>query len=121
MIFDPASVPTAVVIGVGGAAGALARYAVDIGLDGGRQSTFAVNVFGSALLGALVAQSPSDMTFAAAGTGFCGAFTTFSSFAVTVAQTAANGRLGVALLDAAGTLIAALIGVGVGWTLVGLW
>jgi CrcB protein len=121
MILGPASVPTAVVIGLGGAAGALARYAVDLELDGGRQSTFAVNVLGSALLGALVAYSPSDVIFAAAGTGFCGAFTTFSSFAVTVARTAADGRPDVALVDAVRTLIAALVGVGVGWTLVGLW
>ena len=120
MIVDLASVPTAFVIGLGGAAGALARYAVGRGLDGGRRSTFAVNVLGSTLLGALVASAPSDVAFAAAGTGFCGAFTTFSSFVVIVAQTAADGRPDVALINAAGTLSAALVGVGVGWTLVGI-
>lgn len=121
MIPGPEAVPTALLVGVGGAAGALARYAVDRVLDGGRRSTFAVNVLGSTLLGALVASSPSDATLAAAGTGFCGAFTTFSSFAVNVARAAADGRAAVALVDAVGTLVAALVGVGIGWVLAGLW
>lgn len=121
MIPGPEAVPTALLVGLGGAAGALARYIIDLGLDGGRRSTFVVNVVGSALLGAVVASSPSDATLAAVGTGFCGAFTTFSSFAVNVAQAAADGRAEVALADAAGTLVAALVGVGLGWVLVGLW
>ena len=121
MIPDPEAAPTALLVGLGGAAGALARYAVDITLDGGRRSTFVVNVFGSTLLGAIAASSPSGATLAAAGTGFCGAFTTFSSFAVSVAQAAADGRVEVALADAVGTLAAAFVGVGIGWTLAGLW
>jgi CrcB protein len=121
MIPGPDAVPTALLVGLGGAAGALARYAVDLVLGGGRRSTFVVNALGSALLGALVASSPSDATLAAAGTGFCGAFTTFSSFAVNVAQAAADGRVEVALADAVGTLVAALVGVGVGLTLAGVW
>lgn len=120
MIPGPEAVPTALLAGLGGAAGALARYTIDLRLDGGRRSTFVVNVVGSALLGAVVASSPSDSTLAAVGTGFCGAFTTFSSFAVNVAQAAADGRTEVALADAAGTLVAALAGVGFGWVLAGL-
>ena len=121
MIPSPDVIPTALVVGLGGAAGALTRYAVDLRLGGGRRSTLVVNALGSALLGAIVALSPSDATFAAAGTGFCGAFTTFSSFAVNVAQAAADGRAEVALADALGTLVAALVGVGIGWMLAGLW
>jgi CrcB protein len=114
------SLPTPLLVGFGGAAGALCRYAVDVGLDGGRQSTFAVNVLGSIALGALVAASPAAPTLALAGTGFCGAFTTFSSFAVNVADAAADGRYGVAAADAAGTLVTALFGVGIGGLIVGL-
>jgi len=121
VIPSPDVIPTVLLVGLGGAAGALARYAVDIGVGGGRRSTFVVNALGSALLGAIVASSPSDATFAAAGTGFCGAFTTFSSFAVNVAEAAADGRVEVALADAVATLVAALVGVGIGWTLAGVW
>jgi len=121
VIPSPDVIPTALLVGLGGAAGALARYAVDLWTGGGRRSTFVVNALGSALLGAIVASSPSDATFAAAGPGFRGAFTTFSSFAVNVAEAAADGRTEVALADAAGTLVAALIGVGIGWAVAGLW
>ena len=118
MISGLDSIPTPILVGAGGAAGALARYAVDRALDGGRRSTFAVNVVGSALLGAIVAASPPPMTLALLGTGFCGAFTTFSSFAVNVTRALDAGRVGLALADAAGTLAAALVGVGVGSLLV---
>ena len=121
MIPSPEAIPVALLVGLGGAAGALARYAVDLGVGGGRRSTFAVNALGSALLGVIVASSPSDATLAAAGTGFCGAFTTFSSFAVNTAQAAADGRAEVALADAVATLVAALVGVGIGWVLTGVW
>jgi len=114
------SVPTPLLVGLGGAAGALARYAVDRLLDGGRPSTFAVNVLGSTLLGALVAASPGAATLALVGTGFCGAFTTFSSFAVNVTRALDAGRADLALADAAGTLVAALVGIGIGSLLVGI-
>jgi CrcB protein len=114
------AVPTPILVGLGGAAGALARYAVDRLLGGGRRSTFAVNVLGSTLLGALVATSPAATTLALVGTGFCGAFTTFSSFAVNVTRALDTGRVDLALTDAAGTLAAALVGVGLGSVLVGV-
>ncbi|MFB6092707.1 MAG: CrcB family protein [Haloquadratum sp.] len=107
-------------VGLGGALGAVCRYAVDVALGGGRRSTFAVNVLGSVALGAVVAAAPSDPTLALVGTGFCGAFTTFSSFAVNVAEAVADDRRRLALLDAAGTLLVALAGVGLGRLLVGL-
>jgi len=111
---------TPLLVGVGGAVGALARYAVDRLLDGGRRSTFVVNVLGSTLLGAVVAASPSATTLALVGTGFCGAFTTFSSFAVNVTRALETGRVDLALADAGGTLVAALAGVALGSALVGV-
>jgi CrcB protein len=115
------TLPTALLVGLGGALGALARYAVDAALDGGRRSTFAVNAVGSLALGALVAASPTDGTLALLGTGFCGAFTTFSSFAVNVVRAADAGQFRLAVADALGTLAAALLGVGIGVWLGGLW
>ena len=114
------ALPTALLVGLGGALGALARYAVDVTLGGGRRSTFAVNVLGSFALGALVASSPADATLAVAGTGFCGAFTTFSSFAVNVVRAVDAGDSRLAVVDAAGTLASALFGVGAGWGMVGI-
>ncbi|MGQ4556730.1 CrcB family protein [Halobellus sp. GM3] len=109
--------PLPLLVGLGGAFGALGRYAVDVALGGGRRSTFAVNVIGSVALGAFAASSPSDSALALAGTGFCGAFTTFSSFAVNVSESLAGGDVRLAAADALGTLAAALLGVGAGWLL----
>lgn len=114
------ALPTALLVGLGGAFGAIARHAVDIALTGGRRSTLAVNLLGSTALGALVASSPTGATLALAGTGFCGAFTTFSSFAVNVVSAADTGEYRLAAVDAVGTLAAALLGVGVGRWLAGL-
>jgi CrcB protein len=115
-----ASLPTPVLVGLGGALGALGRYAADVALSGGRRSTFAVNVLGSFALGALLAASPPEPTLALAGTGFCGAFTTFSSFAVNVSEALAEGEFSLAAGDAVSTLVAALVGVSTGMALVGL-
>ncbi|MFB6091256.1 MAG: CrcB family protein [Halobellus sp.] len=113
-------VPIPLLVGLGGAAGALARYGVDVALDGGRRSTFAVNVLGSVALGALVASASPEATLALAGTGFCGAFTTFSSFAVNVAEALSAERIRLAVVDAVGTLAAALLGAAIGAAVVGL-
>lgn len=95
----------ALLVGGGGAAGALARYAVDVAL-GGRRATVAVNLLGSLLLGATSARA-GDGTAAAllVGTGFCGAFTTFSAVAVAVAEGAADGDRRLTAAYAAGTLV----------------
>ncbi|AUV80601.1 camphor resistance protein CrcB [Salinigranum rubrum] len=108
-----ASLSTALLVGVGGTLGALARFAVDTRF-GGRRGVFAVNVLGSVALGALGA-APVDSAFLLVfGTGFCGAFTTFSSFAVGVVEHAQAGERRVAARYALGTLAAALVGVALG-------
>lgn len=75
----------------GGAAGAVARYGANLlcaEIFGHRfpWGTFAVNVLGCFLLGVLVQTATlstvSDATKLAVGTGFLGAFTTFSTFSV---------------------------------------
>ena len=75
---------TALLVALGAAGGAAARFAVALWLPGLR-ATLVVNVLGSAVLGYLV--HPSASTYALVGTGFCGAFTTFSAFAVEVVET----------------------------------
>jgi CrcB protein len=73
----------ALLVSLGAAVGAPARLAVAQRL-GGLRATLLVNVLGSAVLGLLVHPSPS--TAALVGTGFCGAFTTYSTFAVEAVQ-----------------------------------
>jgi CrcB protein len=107
----------AAVVGVGGVVGAVARYLVGRRLSG-RRATATVNVLGSALLGLFVTLPLGESLLLAVGTGFCGAFTTFSSFAVEVADLSTDGAERVAGQYALSMLLGALLGVGVG-TLVG--
>lgn len=104
-------------VGVGGVAGAVARHLVGGHVEGKYLDTLTVNVGGSFLLGALVA-APSagalDPVTLAVGVGFCGAFTTFSSFAFETVRLAETGRPRRAVANAVGTLAAALLAVGVG-------
>ena len=70
---------TALLVALGAAVGAPLRFLVGLVLPGPR-GTLLVNVAGSALLGLVVTATPD--TAALVGVGFCGALTTFSTFAV---------------------------------------
>ncbi len=74
---------TALLVALGAAIGVPLRFLVTQRWPG-RAGTLAVNVVGSAVLGALV--HPSASTAALVGTGFCGGLTTYSTFAVEAAQ-----------------------------------
>jgi CrcB protein len=73
----------ALLVALGASVGAPLRFLVAQAIPGPR-ATLLVNVVGSALLGALA--QPSASTYALVGVGFCGALTTFSTFAVEAAQ-----------------------------------
>ncbi|AFK18067.1 CrcB family protein [Haloferax mediterranei ATCC 33500] len=107
------SLLSAILVGVGGMAGALSRHVVDQQIIG-KWSTVTVNVLGSIALGFIVAAPVGDAAATLAGTGFCGAFTTFSSFAVGVAELLDVGDYRTAARYAFGTLLAALVGVAIG-------
>jgi CrcB protein len=73
----------AVLVAIGGAFGASARYAVGNSVRTDARvpvSTLIVNVVGSFVLGAVTFGLSSEATALAVGVGACGAFTTFSSF-----------------------------------------
>lgn len=93
-------------VALGGALGALARYGVALALpprpDGGLPwATLLVNVLGSLLLGVVAALAATGRlgqpAQALLATGFCGAFTTFSTFSLETVLLARAGHLGMAM------------------------
>jgi len=105
---------SALAVGIGGAAGAVCRYTVGELLEPRALDTLVVNVIGSLLLGLLLGASVANLTLLALGVGFCGAFTTFSSFAVSTIRFAEDGERRLAVVNAVGTLVLAVAGVLVG-------
>ncbi|MDP9396979.1 MAG: CrcB family protein [Actinomycetota bacterium] len=106
-------------VAVAGALGALCRYAV--GLAAGSAAfpwaTLAINVAGSFLLAALLAVAPvprGDVTVAL-GTGFLGAFTTFSTFSVETLALLRDGRAGAAAAYVAASMVLGVAAAGAGW------
>lgn len=108
----------AALVGVGGAFGATARHAVGLRIAG-RRSVVAVNALGSLSLGVALSAPIGSAATLLVAVGFCGAFTTFSSFAVETVSTAAGGERGVAVGFAAANLLAALAAFLAGSALVG--
>ena len=104
-------------IGLGGAVGATARYW--IGLWFRTQpwaqeytwGTFVINVSGSLLLGVVAAvfRDRAGPGFLLLGTGFCGGYTTFSTFSLEVAEAIQKGRWDLAGLYAGTSVVGGLI------------
>lgn len=109
-----------IVVGVmiGGALGALARYATGQLFNSGALaapgiglplSTLVVNVVGSFLLGLITTAGAhghlSPVMRTALGTGFVGAFTTFSTFELEADMLLRDGRAGSATLYVLGSLV----------------
>ena len=109
---------TVALVGLGGAAGAVARWLVALALPA-LAGTLAANVAGAFALGAVVAVDSdghlSPTTRAAVATGFLSSFTTYSTFAVESA-TAGSPVLLVGNVVATYALgfAAAALGLGVG-------
>lgn len=104
-------------VGLGGILGAWLRHLLGERIETHRADTLAVNVLGSFALGVLSGLSESDPLFLIFGVGFCGAFTTFSTFAfetVRLFETGDRRRAAVnASLNLAGALLAVALGMGV--------
>lgn len=74
---------TALLVALGAAVGAPLRYAWSTAFDARWPvGTLLANTVGSGLSGCFAALSLGDAAWALLGIGFCGAFTTFSAFAV---------------------------------------
>ena len=112
-------------VGLGGAAGAVARYAVgELVVDSLLAdaelpvATFVVNVLGTFLFGLLTFAGVGGDAMLLVGVGACGAFTTFSSFSFDAVRAWETGSRGLAAGYAVGTLLAAGAAIGAAWLVV---
>ncbi|HWD10076.1 MAG TPA: fluoride efflux transporter CrcB [Actinomycetota bacterium] len=110
-------------IALGGALGAPARYGlsqlIHVAKDSFPWSTFSINVSGSFALGFLLVLilerfPPSRYLRPFAATGFLGAYTTYSTYAVETDLLWKNGHAGVALAYGLGSLAAGFLAVWAG-------
>ena len=105
-------------LALGGAAGTVARFGIGEWFisqkwsDGFPWHTFAINAAGSFLLGILaVACKDRPHLMLLLGTGFCGGFTTFSTFSLESFELLRDGKLWAATAYALGSVIAGILGV----------
>lgn len=101
-------------VAVGGTAGAVARHLLGERIDTRTWDTLAVNVAGSLALGLLLGAGIDGGASLVLATGFCGAFTTFSTFAFETVRLAETGQPRAAAWNAAITLAVALFAVALG-------
>jgi len=86
------SFASVLLVGIGGAAGAVARHSVGSVIES-RNSVISVNLIGSFVLGIVLGIPGASTVMILVGVGFCGGFTTFSSFAVETVVTAESGEI----------------------------
>jgi fluoride exporter len=113
---------------VAGGAGAVVRYVVDAVIGYRTEGafpwgTFAINTSGSLLLGLLTGlglhHAFPRVPRLVLGTGFCGAYTTFSTFTFETVRLVEEGAAGEAFRNVAATLVAgaaaAALGLALAW------
>lgn len=114
---------TLLMIALGAALGAPARYLTDRAVQRRHESvlpwgTVIVNVIGSLILGALTGAGTvvSPAALALLGTGFCGALTTYSSFSFETWRLVEEESYGEAVANVLLSVLAALAAAAVGYT-----
>ena len=112
-------------VGAAGFVGAIARYLIATLFGNFGKAfplgTLVINVSGSLFLGWFLTyctlRGVSDMTRLAIGTGFVGAYTTFSTFMSESNNLVADGRGFAAILNLLGSLILGILAVRLGMAL----
>jgi CrcB protein len=104
---------------VGGAVGAPLRYLTDVTVQRLHRSAFpwgtwTVNIAGSLVLGGVASSAP-DWLVTLAGTGFCGALTTFSTFGYETVRLAEEGKSRTAVANVVGSLAVGSAAAALGW------
>ncbi len=114
-------------VAIGGIVGSLARWGL-LSATSGRDELIilVINVVASIILGAVLGRREviSDNRFHLLGTGFAGGLSTFSTYAVAVAQRLEAGDLTLAAANGFGTMAAVVVAAGIGYRLsrlVQLW
>jgi fluoride exporter len=103
-------------------AGACLRFLLDTVVERSRASRFplgilAVNGVGSLLLGLLHGAGVGGDALLLSGSALLGSFTTFSTWMVQSERLAAEGEVGLALANVAGSLAVGIAAVVAGWAL----
>lgn len=116
---------TWLLLAIGAAAGAAARYLTDMAVSRQRPGRFpwgtlVVNVTGSFAVGVVAGAAVGPAWIALLGTGFCGAFTTWSTLALDAVMLARSGAWWLAVLDVLLSVVAGLVAVSLGFQL-GAW
>lgn len=111
------------IVGLGGFAGSVARYLVSVAMlplvasTGFPFATLAVNVAGSLLIGAFAAAGIPGGWYFLCVTGFCGGFTTFSTFSLEAVNLMRTGSGATALVYMLVSFVASALAVGLGFWL----
>ena len=105
--------PHALLVALGAMVGAPLRYHIDRFVQARHDSllpwgTVVVNVAGSLILGALASSVAPEPLRAAAGVGFCGALTTYSTFGYETVRLIEDGSALYAAASVAANLVAGL-------------
>lgn len=113
------NIPPAYLVGAGGIVGAILRYLVGIAVTNNTLpiGTLAVNIIGSFALGLFTFTSISDDMLLLLGTGACGSFTTFSSFAVDTVELWEDTKPWLAAGYAAANIVGAFLAIGIAYIL----
>lgn len=112
---------TLLLVLLGGAVGAPTRYLTDLAVQRLHRSpfpwgTWTVNVMGSFVLG-VVAADASAWLDTLVGVGFCGALTTYSTFAYETVRLAEEGESATAASYVVASLALGLAAAALGWWL----
>jgi len=110
-------------VAIAGAAGAVTRYGVGraFAVRDFPWATLVINLTGSFLLGLLLGAAVTrhwpELTTVALGTGFLGAYTTFSTFSTETYTLARTDRIGIAALYVAVSIAGGIASAAIGWTI----
>lgn len=118
------SLPHLLLIGLGGGLGAVARALLAEWVQTGRLpwGTIMANITGSLIIGVVLARLQPDAENAThwqafLAIGFCGGFTTFSSFSWQTLEQLRQGQAGLALAHVLLSVVICVVATWVGWRL----